>query len=132
VQLARYFGAEVTGVCSTTNVEMVKSLGTYQVIDYTQEDFTQSGEIFDSILDAVGKLSPSYSKKARKKSGAFVSVMKESSRERIEDLIFLKDLIEAGKLKPVIDRCYPFERIPEAHEYVEKRHKKGNVVIIVA
>lgn len=132
VQLARHFGAEVTGVCSTANIEMVKSLGANRVIDYTREDFTQDSETYDFILDAVGKASPAQSKKALKKNGFFLSVMKESSREKVEDLIFLKDLIEAGKIKPVIDRCYPFEQIPEAHRYVEKGHKKGNVVINVA
>jgi NADPH:quinone reductase-like Zn-dependent oxidoreductase len=132
VQLARHFGAEVTGVCSTTNLAMVKSLGAHRVIDYTQEDFTQYDETFDVILDVVGKLSPSSGKKVLKKAGVFVSVMKLSTRESVEDLNYLKDLIVAGKLKPVIDRCYPFEQIPEAHKYVEKGHKKGNVIIVVA
>jgi NADPH:quinone reductase-like Zn-dependent oxidoreductase len=132
VQLAKHYGAELTGVCSTANVEMVKSLGADKVIDYTREDFTQNGETYDVILDAVGKSSPSHSKKSLKKNGLFVSVAKLSTPESLEDLNLLKDLIEQGKLKAVIDRCYPLEQIVEAHRYVEQFHKKGNVVITVA
>ena len=132
VQLAKHFGAQVTGVCSTNNLGMVKSLGADKVIDYTQEDFTRGGEIYDVIIDAVGKMSSSDRKKSLKKTGCFVSVAKLSTSETLDDLVFLKDLMAAGKLKPVIDRCYAFEQIPEAHEYVEKGHKKGNVVITVA
>ncbi len=103
VQLARYFGAEVTGVCSTTNLELVKSLGADKVIDYTQEDFTQSGETYDIIFDAVGKSSSSRSKRSLKEKGSYISV-KSSTNPKSEDLIFLKDLIEAGKIKAVIDQ----------------------------
>ena len=128
VQLARHFGAEVTGVCSTTNLKMVQALGANKVIDYTKEDFTENGQIYDVIFVAVGKNSSSHSKRSLKKKGLYISVH-SSTHLKTKDLIFLKELAETGKIRPVIDRCYSLEQIAEAHRYVETGHKKGNVVI---
>jgi len=132
VQLARHFGAKVMGVCSSTNLALVKSLGADPVIDYTQEDFTKKGELYDLIFDAVGKASKSHGKQVLTPNGKYVSVGDGRPRLHTEDLLFLTELIEAGELHAVIDRCYPLEHIVEAHRYVDTGHKKGNVVITVA
>ncbi len=131
VQLASHFGAKVTGVCSTANLDMVKSLGAERVIDYTKEDFSDGTERYDVILDVVGKASPSSVKKALKPSGTYLNVLSYSGKVKAENLLDLKERVEEGKIKSVIDRCYPLEQIAEAHRYVEKGHKKGNVVITV-
>ncbi len=150
VQLAKHFGATVTAVCGTANVELMKSLGADSVIDYTKEDFTRNGKTYDVIFDTVNKVSFSGSIKSLNKNGLLIlsaAGMPEmirglwtsltSSKKVLtgvishssEDIAFLRDLIKAGELKPVIDRTYPFERMAEAHAYVEKGHKKGNVAI---
>ena len=157
VQLAKYYGAKVTGVCSTTNLEWVKNLGADQVIDYTRENFTQNGKTYDIIFDTVGKCSFSQCKDSLTDEGIFLATVPSPvmmfqalwtarigdkkvkfiaaglrpAREKIKDLAFISELIEAGKLKPAIDRVYPLEQIVEAHRYVEQGHKKGNVVITV-
>jgi NADPH:quinone reductase-like Zn-dependent oxidoreductase len=135
VQIARHFGAIVTGVCSTTNVELVKSLGADYVVDYTKEDFTKEGELYDFVFDAVGKKKSSKLKLQYRKSltpnGKYASVDDRTPRINIYHFKLLKDLIESGKIKPVIDKCFPLEQIAGAHRYVEKGHKKGNVAITI-
>jgi NADPH:quinone reductase-like Zn-dependent oxidoreductase len=152
VQLARHYGADITGVCSTTNLDMVKSLGADQVIDYTREDFTQNGETYDVIFDVASKSSFSRCKSSLKQGGLYLAtvpsmatmlqmlwtsrvgskkVKSGAAEVSVNNIVFLKELIEAGKIKPVIDRCYPLEQTAEAFRYVEKGHKQGNVVITV-
>jgi NADPH:quinone reductase-like Zn-dependent oxidoreductase len=135
VQIARAQGAEVSGVCSTANLDLVRSLGATDVLDYTREDFTQGGPIYDVVFDAVDKLKPANGRQALKPGGIFLSASHDSGAEQdltLDGLLYLKTLAEEGKLRAVIDRRYPLEDIVEAHRYVEQGHKKGNVVIIVA
>jgi NADPH:quinone reductase-like Zn-dependent oxidoreductase len=128
IQIAKYFGAHITAVCSTANINLVKTLGADKVVDYTREDFTSLDSPFDVIFDAVGKTSKSACKNILKPKGKHLSV-KSSAKGDPKDLLFLKELIESGKLKTVIDKTYRLEEIREAHAYVEQFHKKGNVVI---
>ena len=156
VQVAKQFGAEVTGVCSSANLELVKSLGADKVIDYTQEDFTKNGQTYDIIFDTVGKRSFSICKESLKPKGIYLdagnmatvlpmlwttlfgskkailtATYVRPAKEISKDLVLLKELIEAGKIQSVIDRCYPLEQTAEAHRYVETGRKKGNVVIML-
>jgi NADPH:quinone reductase-like Zn-dependent oxidoreductase len=128
VQLAKYFGANVTAVCSTANLNMVKSLGADKIIDYTNEDFTKTETRFDIIFDAVGKTSKSVCKHLLVPKGRYITVF-GSPGNKTNDLLSLKEIIESGKLKTVIDKRFTLEQIREAHTYVEQYHKKGNVVI---
>lgn len=136
VQIAsRHLGAEVTGVCSTANLDLVRSLGAVWVIDYTRDDFTRDGPIYDVVFDAVAKVAPAHARKALKTTGVYLNVHKDSdasAKVRNAELLVLKELIEAGKLRPVVDRVYPLAQIVEAHRYVDQGHKRGNVVITVA
>lgn len=131
VQLAKnHFGAEVTGVCSTRNVDLVASLGASTVVDYTREDFTESDQRYDVVFDAVGKLTTSQKRAAIRISHTYLNVLADSNgSDSLENLLLLKSLIEAGQFKPVIDCHYPFEQLVEAHRYVERGHKRGNVSI---
>ena len=135
IQIAKHYGAEVTAVCSTSNLEMVRSIGADRVLDYTVDNYLEPGVKYDIIFDAVGKLMTGIPKstfiKALVPNGTMLTVDMDH-KDNVDDLITLKEMIEAGSVKPVIDRRYSFEEIPEAHKYVEKKHKKGNVVITVA
>lgn len=130
VQIAKYFGVEVTGVCSTANLELVTSLGADHVIDYTKEDFTKSEKQYDLIFDTVSTSSKSECQKILAPNGRYIRTTGPEPKR--EDLLFLKEIIEAEKLKTVIDRHYSLDEIVEAHRYVDKGHKKGNVVINVS
>jgi NADPH:quinone reductase-like Zn-dependent oxidoreductase len=154
VQLARYYGAEVTGVCGTPRMEMVKDLGDDKVIDYTKEDFTENGEMYDLIFDILGRSSFSRCRKSLKENGRYLlasfkmkqlfqmlwtnitggnrkKVICAMAAEKAENLVFIKELVESGDIRSVIDRCYPLKKTAEAHRYVENGDKKGSVVISV-
>jgi NADPH:quinone reductase-like Zn-dependent oxidoreductase len=151
IQLAKYYGAEVTAVDSTPKLDMLRSIGADHVVDYTRKDFTESGEVYDVIFDVVGKISFSHSEKSIKENGTYLlanpvsqmvqalwtrmtssrKVIMETASGTIADLVFLRGLIEAGEIKTVIDRTFPLEQIVEAHRYVEKGGKLGNLVITV-
>ncbi len=135
VQLAKHFGAEVTGVCSTANLALVRSLGADAVIDYTKEDFTTKGDRYDFILvavgDRVGPPSKADCRAAMAPGGAYVSVDQGRPKMLTADLVLLKRLAEDGRLRPVIDRRYDLEQMAEAHRYVDEGHKRGNVVVTV-
>jgi NADPH:quinone reductase-like Zn-dependent oxidoreductase len=152
VQLARYFGADVTAVCGTKNLELVRSLGADRVIDYTKEDFTKNGQTYDVIFDAVGKHSFKRCRGSLASGGVYLPtdgpvnillalvparkgakrvVFQLPPRQPKKDVLFLKELVEAGKYRPVIDRCYPLEDVVEATRYVETQQKTGNVVLTV-
>ncbi|MFG0214878.1 NAD(P)-dependent alcohol dehydrogenase [Brevibacillus porteri] len=132
VQLAKYCGAEVTAVCSSANLDLVKSLGAEKVIDYTKEDFTKKEERYDIVFDAVGKATKTHCVKVLAPNGVFLTVDGQGiAKVRTEDLVFLKELMEAGQIKAVIDRRYSLEQVSEAHRYVETGRKKGDVVIKV-
>jgi NADPH:quinone reductase-like Zn-dependent oxidoreductase len=135
VQIAKHFGAEVTGVCSTANMDMVKSMGADKVVDYKNEDIIKRDELYDFILDATPhnktnrKSLKLKCKKILSPAGQYASVDDGTPKSRTEDLVFLKELIEAGKLKSVVEKVFNLEQLPEVHRYIEKGHKKGNVVI---
>lgn len=155
VQLARHYGADVTGVCSARNIELVKSLGAHRVIDYTRDDFTQKGQTYDVIFDAVGKSSFSQSKRALTKNGIYMTTVPSLSiifdvlrtapfggkkakfttaglKQTKDNLNLLRNLYETGKIRSVIDRCYPLEQAVEAHRYVDSQRKRGNVILTFA
>lgn len=133
VQIARYFGAEVTGVCGTRNIELVKSLGAHRIIDYTREDFAEANDRYDLIFDAAGKSAPSMCQKALTQRGIYLTIMRggATKSERVRGLAFLKEMIEAGELKTAIDRCFSLEQTADAHRYVDAGQKRGHVVITV-
>ena len=135
VQLAKYFGAKVTAVCSLKNFELIRSLGADNVIDYSKEDFTKNGQTYDIFFDTVSKISFSYCKSSLKQKGIYLTSNKKiiigMAPDKTEDLIYLKNLVENKKIKPVIDKSYPLEQAVEAYRYVDKGHKKGNLVIAI-